>query len=199
MEQNLIQHFGFSEMYEWSNPDDRKFGLFVTFDKNRPDKVIPYNTVNGGDIIGITTVNSTIDSDDPEQWSFAYLCNEVGDLYLEKERLEVGQQVYDQVLEFNYIRTYPWEHYIPIENKDYNKELNYVKRSNRQEWTRVNLLGKVVVRDNGECVPGQYCQPYTGKLIELFGTAVPATDDCNLKKYYVIRRLSDHSVLILNK
>lgn len=197
--QQLINKFGFSEMYEWKQIPPTPLGIFVTFDNERPDRIVPYGEVKDAEVLGVTTVNSTIDSDDPAQWKFAYMCNEVGDMYLRKERLAVGGEVYDQVLELNFIQTRPWEHYIPIENEAYKKDLKYVPRTNRAEWIRVNLMGKVIVRDDGHCVPGQYCQPYAGRLKEFFGSAVPAQDYSDQKKYYVLARLSEKTILILNK
>jgi hypothetical protein len=197
MNENLTQQFGFSEMYEWEDVSKVRLGVFVTFSDKYPNKIVPHE--GNKPVLGISTVNSSIESDNPDHWKYAYMCNEIGDIYLQKEKLAVGQKVYDQVIEFNYIQTRPWEHYIPIENKYYDKSKEYIKRTNRGEWVRVNLMGKVVVRDNGECVPGQYCQPYTGKLVKNFGTAVPADDSSNQPKYYVLERLSKETILILNK
>lgn len=197
--QQLINRFGFSEMYEWKQIPQNPLGIFVSFDNERPDKIVPYGEVRGAKVLGISTVNSTIDSDDPTEWKYSYMCNEVGDMYLKKEKLAVGGEVYDQVLELNYIQTRPWEHFIPIDNPALDKSKKYVPRTARAEWVRVNLLGKAIVRDNGECMPGQYCQPYIGHLKEFFGTAVPAVEDSNLQKYYVLARLSEKSILVLNK
>lgn len=197
--QQLINKFGFSEMYEWKQIPQNPLGIFVSFDNERPDKIVPYGEVRGAKVLGISTVNSTIDSDDPNEWKYSYMCNEVGDMYLKKEKLAVGGEVYDQVLELNYIQTRPWEHFIPIDNPALDKSKKYVPRTARVEWVRVNLLGKAIIRDNGECVPGQYCQPYVGHLKEFFGTAVPAVKDSNLQKYYVLARLSEKSILVLNK
>ena len=100
----------------------------------------------------------------------------------------------------NYIRTYPWEHYIKIENKYLDKEKTYVKRSKRIEWIRVNILGKTIVKDNGKCNPGEFCTVYSGKLKEKFGTAVPYNEKKSKnKKFYVLDRLSENTILILNK
>lgn len=197
MEHDFIQKFGYSEMYEWANIPEIKLGIFVTFDKENPNKIVPFGENIGAEILGISTINSAFESDDPEQWKYRYLCNEVGDLFLTKEKLAVGQKVYDEVLELNYIQTRPWEHYIPIENKYYDKNKQYVPRNARPEWVRVNLMGKVVLRDNGKCVPGQYCQPYSGKLKKYFGTAKPYESGEN--KYYVLERLSENTILVLNK
>jgi len=199
MGDDLIQKFGYAEMYEWKEPDEknRNLGRFVTFAKDDPTKII---TTNKKDqyVVGVTTVNAVTESDNPNEWRFKNLCNEYGDLYLQKEKLAVGEKVYDQLNEINYIRTRPWEHFITIDNKYYNKDIKYVKRTNRLEWVRVTLMGKCIVYDEGTCTPGEWCTPYVGKLKERFGSAVPAkATDKN--KYYVLERLSKNTILILFK
>lgn len=199
MTNDNIQEFGYTEMYEWKEVPDRqiRLGRFVTFDSETPDKI---RLAHGqDDILGITTVCAQDTSDDPSEWKYSYLCNEFGDLYLRKERLAVGTKQYDQHLEMNYIRTYPWEHYIKIENKFLDPSKKYIKRSNRQEWIRVNLLGKTIVTDNGKCKPGEYCTVYSGKTKSMFGIAVPATSSSKNKKFYVLDRLSESTILIVNK
>ena len=196
---SLIQKFGYSEMYEWAEVPQREhmLGRFVTFSEDAPDKIVPVSKKEQTPI-GVTTVNSICDSDDPEYWRYKNICNEYGDTYLRKERLAVGAKVYDQVNEINFIKTYPWEHFVPIENQYFRKDMKYVKRSNRQEWIRVNLLGKCVVFDNGTCKAGSWCAPYFGKIKELQGSAVPALDS-DTNRYYVISRVSDKTILVLNK
>lgn len=199
MNEDLIQKFGFSEMYEWESVPEPQYrlGRFVTFSKDHPGVVVPVSSQDQN-IIGITTVNTVANSDDPNEWKYKNICNEYGDLYLRKERLAVGQKIYDQYNEMNYIETRQWEHFIPINNQYYDKDKQYVKRTNRAEWIRVCLAGKAIVEDNGECKPGEYCTPYTGKVKTIWGTAVPATEDSQ-KKFYVISRLSNKTILILNK
>ena len=92
--ENLIQKFGYTEMYEWSNVSNKKLGLFVQFDKRNPNKIQPYT--GDGVLVGVSTVCSVIESDNPDNWRFAYMANEVGDLYLKKETLAVGIKEYDQ-------------------------------------------------------------------------------------------------------
>jgi len=200
MNADNIQEFGYTEMYEWAvvPNNEARLGRFVTFDKEKHNMIVPAH--NNDFILGVTTVCATDTSDDPEEWKFSYLCNEYGDLYLKKERLAVGTKQYDQFNEMNYIRTYPWEHYIKIENKYLEKDKKYVKRSKRVEWIRVNLVGKTIVKDNGECKPGQFCTVYSGKLKENWGTAVPYDEKKSKnKKFYVLDRLSENTILILNK
>lgn len=199
MTDELIQGFGFTEMYEWEQVPEQQFklGRFVTFSKTKSNKIVPAQDTDDY-IVGVTTVNSILESDNPDEWKYKNLCNEYGDMYLRREKLAVGQKVYDQLLEMNYIKTSPWEHYIPIPNKYFDPSKQYVKRTNRAEWVRVNLLGKAIVEDNGECKPGEYCTIYTGKIKNLRGTVIPAKENSK-HKYYVLERLSDKTILILNK
>lgn len=195
----LVQKFGYSEMYEWDEIPRPEFrlGRFVTFSKNGTSKIEPTSKKDQY-VIGVTTVNSVCDSDDPNEWRYKNIANEYGDVYLRKERLAVGTKVYDQMNEINFIKTYPWEHYVPIENQYFRKDVQYVKRTNRPEWIRVNLMGKAVVFDDGTCKAGEWCTPYSGKIKELQGSAVPAKDT-DKTRFYVLERVSEKTVLILNK
>ena len=199
-EMDLIQKFGFSEMYEWDKLPEPQFrlGRFVTFSEENPDKIKPVSKADEF-ILGVSTVNSVCDSDNPNEWKYKNLCNEYGDMYLTKERLAVGTKVYDQINEINFIKTYPWEHFVTLTNKSFNKDAKYIKRTNRQEWIRVNLIGKAIVFDDGTCEPGKWCVPYTGKLKEFQGSAVPAPEKTKQKKFYVLSRISEKTILILNK
>lgn len=196
---NDIQAFGYSEMYEWQEVPQgvSRFGKFVQFDKNYPNKIKLYSDTKY--LLGITTTNSLSDSDNPEEWHGKFIANEYGDLYLRKERLAVGQKTYDQVKEISYIQTRPWEHHVPIENPNFNKNVKYIPRTSRQEWVRVNLIGKVIVEDNGKCVAGGWCKPNISKIIAQQGIAVPSTNNTDKHRFYVLERISDKTILILNK
>ena len=196
MAEQFVRQIGYTEMFEWQTIPESAYGLFVQFNKEEPEKVEPYHDKNGV-LVGVTSVSALCISDDPEQWHKAYLYNEVGDNYLKKERLAVGIKQYDQHNEFSYISTQPWEHYINVINPEYDKDRKYVKRSLRNEWVKVNIGGKVIVKDNGECKPGEFCQPYTGMKAKLAGTAMPYKDGKH--KFYVLNRVSDNTITILNK
>lgn len=198
MEQIHLQPFGYSELYEWENIPEEKIARFVTFSKDTPNKIILFGENENDICVGVSTINSVIDSDITNVWHGKYKKNEYGDYYLEKERLAVGTKVYDENLELSFIRTYPWEHFIQIESDEYDSTKEYISRGNRNEWVRVNLIGKCIVKDNGTCTPGEYCAPYVGKLKDLMGTAVPAVES-NVHKFYVLERISENTILILNK
>lgn len=195
---NYINPVGYSEMYEWSEiPTESPFGLFVTFDIDNPGKILPTRSASS-DILGVTTIQATQTSDDPNNWKYAYLCNEVGDKFLKNDKIAIGVKEYDQIEEFSYIHTRPYNHFVQVPSKFYDPGKEYVKRTNRKEWVRVNLLGKVIIRDNGQCKPGEYCQPNTtGKSKKMRGYAVPADYKVNGCKFYVTQRITENTIEIV--
>lgn len=197
MEEKYINPVGYSEMYEWAEkPAESPYGLFVRFDNDNPDKIIATASASQH-LIGVTTIQTVQTSDDPDHWKYAYMCNEVGDKYLKNEKIAVGVKEYDQEREFSYIHTQPYNHYVQVPSKLYKPEVQYIKRSSRPEWVRVNLIGKVIVRDNGKCVPGEYCQPITtGKSKKMRGYAEPADYHVHGIKFYVTQRITENTIEI---
>lgn len=200
MENNsFINPVGYSEMYEWSQiPAESPYGFFVRMNPEHPDKIDLVRSASQ-DVLGVTSIQASSTSDDPDNWKYAYLCNEVGDKFLKNERIAIGVKVYDQLNEFSYINTRPYDHYVPVPTQNYHPDQKYVKRSNRKEWVRVNLIGKCIVRDNGECKPGEYCQPATqkGKSKKNIGIAVPAEYDTWGWKFYVTQRITPNTIEIV--
>lgn len=190
----LMNKFGYSEMYEWSELFEFNivpYGRFVSFDNNEPGKIKLAN--NDDNIIGVTTINSVITSDDPNEWQGKYLCNEYGDCFLQKKDKAVAVNAYDDINEMPYIATYKDSEVVPVVNDTFDKSRIYKKRSERPEWVRVNLLGKCIVVDDGNCKPGGYCT-----VSKEGGIAVPC-DYIEQKKYYVIDRLTDNTIMIFFK
>lgn len=196
-----IQSFGYSEMYEWMElpEENARLARFVTFSEKDPNRIELFGKKDSGMLLGITTINSTIDSDDPKEWKYKYMVTETGDCVLQRERLAVATKQYDENLEMAFIRTYPWEHLIKVENKLYDPSKEYVPRSSRGEWARVNLMGKAIVKDNGKCKGGEYCKPYVGKIKDRMGTAVPSKSITDKNRFYVLGRINENMILIVNK
>ena len=214
-----INNFGYSEMYEWVdgkpdfieiNPETgmkyengplHPYGRFVQFandaeNENDKRKITVLKDLKY--YAGVTTINSLIESDNSNEWPLAQIANEYGDSYVKKEKIAVGECVYEQNNEMQILRTKPVERYVAIENPAYDKSKVYIKRTARKEWIRVNVMGKCVVEDNGDCKPGEFCKPYLGKLTEMHGKAVPAFDTDSVK-FYVLARVSNHTIMIINK
>lgn len=68
----------------------------------------------------------------------------------------------------------------------------YIERKDRKEWDYVGMLGVLPVRDDGTCVPGQFCKCGQG------GVATPAASR-GFDTYLVIERISDTIVSVILK
>lgn len=198
MNDKLIQPIGYTEMYEWSKiPEQNRFGLFVQFNKHYPDLIEPYHSEDGV-LAGVSSICSVVESDNPEQWKYAYMCNAVGDVFVKEETIAVGIKCYDQHNEMSYMSTRPYKHYVKVPNKYLDSSRQYVPRTDRKEWVRVTLLGKALVRDDGTLRAGQFCMPYTGDDMQKAGTAV-AWDGKSKNKFYVLERMTDSTVqMVIN-
>jgi len=75
---------------------------------------------------------------------------------------------------------------IAVTNPEFDAYRVYVPRIARKEWTPVSLIGKVRVRDNGECKVGMKCDCDNG-------IAVPGN------KWHVLKRIDEDVILILFK
>lgn len=201
MENNeLINKFGYCEMYEWSQIpiDQYRYGRFVEFDENYPDKI--RFVVSGKSIIGVASINynGTI-SDDMDHWWLENQFDDYGDILMRNETLAVGIKQYDNNKEMSYIKTQKYEHVIPIKRDIFDKEKKFKKRSTRPEWSSVTLMGKAIVTDYGRCKPGTLGQVQISKDLQLAGTLEPYDGNPYVKSYHVIRRVSKNTVMILVK
>lgn len=201
MNKKVINPFGYAELYEWQKypGDANRFARFVQFDKNLHDRICLARDKDMP-IIGVSSINYVTTSNNPENWHARYKCNEYGDIYMRKERLAVGKKNYDQLNEFSYIMTFPYEQYIPVENENFDTKLSksYKPRIERLEWSSVVLCGKAIVKDDGNCSPGNWCKPKYSDNYDEAGIATPCNKDDN-NSFYVMQRISDHSIMILVK
>ena len=197
--QLISSRFGFGEYYEWKNVpnfEHDKFGYFIEFDKDNPGKILKAS--NSDNIIGVSSYSTSCVSDDPEEYHDKYIKDEVGKIVYEKNTVAKGEKIYDDLLGMDIIKTFKDEMVYVQLSKNFDPNKEYVQRSFRKEWQLVTLLGKCIVRDNGECIPGDFCTLYNGKDPVKIGIAIPANKKDNIK-YYVIERISDKSILILFK
>jgi hypothetical protein len=90
------------------------------------------------DIIGVISATASIVGDSQElTWQYKYM----RDIY--------GRIEYDITVEED--GTIIKE---PKLNPLYDPTLEYIPRSERAEWDVVGMLGKLIVRDDGSCIPG---------------------------------------------
>lgn len=121
----------YAEYFEWldGNVDNQdRIGLFVTLDG---DKI---KLANKDDyILGVISANPSIVGNSAElDWHDKYKT----DVY--------GRLIYD-------------ESHNLILNENYNDTLEYIPRGARKEYSKVGLLGQLVVQDDGTCKINGYC------------------------------------------
>ena len=193
---SLIQNFGYSEMYEWKEKQNDRFGYLVELDTEARDKIIKARNAN--DVIGVSSINFAYLSDNPEFWHKRYYRDAVGDTYMQQKIISRGTKKYNQIDEYAFISTSKDTIYVPREFEYFDENQKYVQRIDRLEWSPVTLLGKAIVIDDGECGDSLYCQLYNGSDETKFGTVVPVYDD-SLPKYRILTRYSQKTLLILFK
>lgn len=193
--EQVVQPFGYAEMFEWKNMPDNlrdRAGLFVQFSETEPDKIEKWH---GGNTCGVTTVCFAALSDNPVEWPGSYSTTPSGGYLYEKKEIAVGNKIYDQNNEMNIMRTYPYTVHKKIKSGLYKENSEYAQRTTRPEWQAVTINGKCIVYDDGTCKPGEWCKP---KLCTDYDSAGIATAGVNGdEKYYVLRRLSENTVLII--
>ena len=152
----------YAEYFEWldGNVDNQdRIGLFVTLDG---DKI---KLANKDDyILGVISANPSIVGNSAElDWHDKYKT----DVY--------GRLIYD-------------ESHNPIVSENYNDTLEYVPRGARKEYSKVGLLGQLVVQDDGTCKINGYCTASAN------GVATKSDSG-----YRVIKRIDETHIKIILK
>ena len=156
-------------IYPWEdnniNKEDR-IGFFVTV-KNQKIKKADFND----NIIGITSETYGIlgSPDAMGEWHKKYQTDFLGRVIKDETGSPMLSEEYDD-----------------------SKADSYISRSERPEWSAVGLMGQIYVRDDGTCIPGQWCKCADG------GIATYA-DKQDLNTWIVLERVSDNTVKILFK
>ena len=172
----------YAEFFEWADGNvkgEDRTGRFVTLDGDK----IRLATFEDEFILGVVSGNPSIIGDGHEdQWRDMYLCDIYGrtiyaDVEIQKELDEEGNVIQEAHIE-----------YLPKINPNYDNTKTYVPRSERSEWSPVGMMGKLVVEDDGSCIPNGYCSPHEN------GIAVAWT---SRTRYRVMKRIDKHHVQIL--
>lgn len=121
----------YAEYFEWLDGNTKnqdRVGLFVTLDGDK----IKLATKDDY-ILGVISANPSVVGNSAElDWHDKYKT----DVY--------GRLIYD-------------ESHNPIVSENYNDTLEYVPRGARKEYSKVGLLGQLVVQDDGTCKVNGYC------------------------------------------
>ncbi|MFR6326198.1 MAG: peptidase G2 autoproteolytic cleavage domain-containing protein [Ruminococcus sp.] len=152
----------YAEYFEWLDGNTKnqdRAGLFVTLDG---DKI---KLANKGDyILGVISANPSIVGNSAElDWHDKYKT----DVY--------GRLIYN-------------ESHNLILNENYNDTLEYIPRGARKEYSKVGLLGQLVVQDDGTCEVNGYC------MASVNGVATKSDSG-----YRVIKRIDETHIKIILK
>ncbi len=158
----------YAEYFEWQdgNPQDEdRVGRFVKLSSIDTDKIELATGSSDERVLGVVSATPTVIGNSySDQWQKMYLTDDFGRLLLDEEK--------------NFIL-----------NPEYDSELEYVGREERQEWSAVGFMGRIRVYDDGSCVPGGLCKPSAN--------GVATTSESN--GYVVLKRITSSVVEILLK
>ena len=180
------------------NPEDEdRVGYFVTIKDG-----LLHIADEGDYIAGIVSGNPSIVGNADEDYYWRYERDAFNRIVMEdvpeevQARDEDGEPIYDE------------ETHMPImvptgniiknarmklaEGYDPSLQDTYIERKDRKEWDYVGMLGVLPVRDDGTCVPGQFCRCGQG------GIATLATFR-DFDTYMVVERVADGIVSVILK
>lgn len=130
----------YAEMFEWAD------GNFANEDRRgmlvalSGDKIIP---AHGDDFIGIISANPSVIGNNPLHWHGKYKTDVFGSVIYDDNG--------DAVL-----------------SEEYDPKREYIPRSERPEWAAVGLTGRLVVVDDGSCVPGLFISARQGRATKCY-------------------------------
>jgi len=169
----------YAESFETADGKTIEPGYFVTFD-GAGDKIRKADASDGY-ILGVASATPCVVGDAAElHWKKKYLTDQWGrvqyeEVFIEEETDEQGNIIIPAHTDTR-----------AVINPEWDPEEVYVPRSRRPEWITIGLLGKLLLRDDGTCKAGGYCQPGTGGAARAADTG-----------YRVLKRLLPDQILIL--
>jgi len=180
------------------NPDNEdRVGYFVTVKDG-----LLYKANDGDYITGITSGNPSVVGNADEDYYWRYERDEFNRIVME----DVPETV--QAADDDGNPLFDEETHEPIMKEtgkiipnarmklsdDYDPVLqeSYIERKYRKEWDYVGMLGVLPVRDDGTCIPGQFCKCGQGGIATF-------AQSRGFDTYMVVERISDNVVSILLK
>jgi hypothetical protein len=136
--------------------------LFETFD-GQPIEPGYFVALAGGEtirtaresdtyIIGVVSAAPAFVGDSGElRWRSKYLTDEWGRIQYHEVLVEPVRYLFGTLA--------PSMETQPILNPQWDPTRPYISRLKRPEWVAVGLMGKLLIRDDGSCMPGGYCKP----------------------------------------
>lgn len=183
----------YAEYFEWadgnSEQEDR-VGYFVTIE----GEFIRKATSKDEYILGIISATPSVVGDDSQAWKDKYLKDEWGRIQYEwvdiPEESHIGIVINEEgeEEEQKIVTREARREYRQKINPDWNPDQEYQTRQDRPEFDAVGMMGKLLVRDNGEVRPNEYVRPNDE------GIAVRSSSG-----YRVIKRVSKNIIQVVLK
>ncbi len=178
-------------LYEWydgNKSNEDRVGYFVTF-KNKK----LYKATSNDYIVGVISGNPSVVGNGDEDYYWRYERDEFSRFVMEDimETVEVTDEETGEVKIVetgNIIKNGRFK-----QNKNYDPSRQYVERKDRKEWDYVGMLGVLPLRDDGSCVPGQFCK------CDDEGIGTLAENMRDGQTFMVLERVNDHVIKVLLK
>ncbi|MDU0201026.1 peptidase G2 autoproteolytic cleavage domain-containing protein [Paenibacillus sp. MAH-36] len=169
----------FAEMFETMDGQPIDVGYMVTLDGDG-DRIRKAKS-NDHFLLGITSANPSFLANSGElRWKDKFMTDEWGRVLLQNVLVPAVVDKKGKVIIPEHMETRPRI------NPNYNAAQSYKARSQRLEWVAVGLLGQILVRDDGTCLPKGYCKPNDE------GIATSSTVG-----YRVMKRTGPNQILVL--
>ena len=177
---------------EWAdgNPDNEdRVGYFVTVKDGLLYKAGPEDYISG-----ITSGNPCVVGNADEEYFWKYERDEFNRIIMEyvpeevQETDEEGNPVFDDAGEPVMIETGRMVE-APKVSENYDPSRPYTPRKDRPEWDYVGMVGVLPVRDDGTCVPGNFCKCGGGGIATL-------ADKRGFDTFFVLERIGPDVVSV---
>lgn len=185
----------YAEYFEWEdgNPNNEdRCGLLVVLSGEK------IRLAQGGDvdILGVVSAAPCILGDSQfDDWHGKYMTDIFGRRLTqtthrdaeyevrESTDPETGKVKKERICVTEECDTVTW-----VLNPDYDPEKEYISRADRKEWSAVGMMGKLILIDDGSCVPNGYAVPGVNGI---------ATSADGRSGYRVLSRMDDTHIKVL--
>lgn len=174
----------YAELFEWldgnSDGDDRR-GRFVT---TVGDK-IQLASASDDYILGVVSATPSVVGDTAfEEWHGKYLRDEFGEIIYQFIEHPAVLDADGRVVTEAYLEG------TALINPEYDESLEYIPREQRNEWTAVGMVGKLVVLDDGTCEVNGFATSADEGI---------ATKADGMTNYRVIKRIDGNHIMVAAK
>jgi len=176
----------YGEYFEWvdsNEQDEDRVGFFVALEGEKIRKA----TGQDENVIGVVSgISSIVGNACEDHWIGMYEKDGFGRSVFEEVLIE-AQTILDEDGREKIVVPAHTERRFKV-NAAYDALQEYIPRSQRKEWAVVGMLGQLLVRDDGSCIPGSFAK------ISVEGSATHSETDT---QFYVLSRVDDDIIKVL--